>query len=95
MYFLAIIYRRKLIMNKNKSYALLLFLILTQVIGLLAKVPSNGSITPPNILFVFSDDHAWQSIGAYGGRLKEVAHTPHIDKLASEGLVFNESVRRA
>jgi hypothetical protein len=70
--FHAIIYRGKLSMNKNKSYAILLFLILTQVIVSLARVPSNGSINPPNILFVFSDDHAWQSIGAYGGRLKEV-----------------------
>ena len=44
----------------------------------------------PNILFIFSDDHAWQSIGAYGGRLKDVANTPNIDKLASEGMLFRK-----
>ena len=44
----------------------------------------------PNILFLFSDDHAWQSIGAYGGRLKDVANTPNIDKLASEGMLFRK-----
>ncbi len=44
----------------------------------------------PNILFLFSDDHAWQSIGAYQSRLKDVAVTPHIDKLASEGMLFRK-----
>jgi arylsulfatase A-like enzyme len=43
----------------------------------------------PNILFIFSDDHTWQSIGAYQGLLKDVAVTPNIDKLASEGMRFN------
>jgi len=45
----------------------------------------------PNILFLFSDDHAWQSIGAYGGRLKDVAVTPNIDQLAREGMLFRKS----
>ena len=44
----------------------------------------------PNILFLFSDDHAWQSIGAYDGLLKDVAHTPHIDQLAEEGMLFRK-----
>lgn len=44
----------------------------------------------PNILFLFSDDHAWQSIGAYGGRLMDVSNTPNIDKLASEGMLFRK-----
>ena len=77
-------------MLNTKIYVLLLFILTTLVGASVAKNPSNGSIIPPNILFVFSDDHAWQSIGAYGGRLKEVAHTPHIDKLASEGMLFRK-----
>ena len=59
-------------MNKKYKYSILLFFLWAQVVASLAKKPSDS----PNILFVFSDDHAWQSIGAYGGRLKEVAHTP-------------------
>lgn len=39
----------------------------------------------PNIVFIFSDDHASQAIGAYGNKL---AHTPRLDKLASEGMRF-------
>jgi len=73
-------------MNKKYKYSILLFFLWAQVVASQAKKPSDS----PNILFVFSDDHAWQSIGAYGGRLKEVAHTPHIDKLASEGMLFRK-----
>ena len=42
----------------------------------------------PNILFIFTDDHAFQAIGAYGGILKEHVKTPNIDKLARDGMIF-------
>lgn len=45
----------------------------------------------PNILFVFTDDHAPHAIGAYDGWLKSVNPTPVIDKLAQEGMVFINS----
>lgn len=41
----------------------------------------------PNILFLFSDDHAIKSISAYGGPLAKIAPTPNIDRLAREGAV--------
>lgn len=46
----------------------------------------------PNILFLFSDDHACQAISAYpGGILDEIAPTPAIDRIAQEGLLFENS----
>ncbi|MDH3584813.1 MAG: sulfatase [Phycisphaerae bacterium] len=45
----------------------------------------------PNIVFVFSDDHAPHAIGAYNGWLKPVNPTPHIDQLAAGGMLFEES----
>ena len=45
----------------------------------------------PNILFIFSDDHAIKAISAYGGPLAEVAPTPNIDRIAKEGAVFVNS----
>jgi len=42
----------------------------------------------PNIVFMISDDHAYQAISAYGGRLAEVAPTPNIDRIAEEGMLF-------
>ncbi len=40
----------------------------------------------PNIIFMMSDDHAYQAISAYGHGLNE---TPNIDRLAAEGAIFN------
>ncbi|MCC9604984.1 sulfatase [Blastopirellula sp. JC732] len=45
----------------------------------------------PNILFIFSDDHAIKAISAYGGDLAKVAPTPNIDRLAHEGMLFRNS----
>jgi arylsulfatase A-like enzyme len=42
----------------------------------------------PNIVFVFSDDHATQAISAYGGPLAEIAPTPNLDRIAAEGMLF-------
>lgn len=44
--------------------------------------------TRPNIVFVFSDDHATQAISAYGGRLAKVAPTPNLDRIAEQGMRF-------
>ncbi|WP_289053767.1 sulfatase family protein [Carboxylicivirga marina] len=40
----------------------------------------------PNIIFIMSDDHAYQAISAYGQGLNS---TPHIDRIAEEGVLFN------
>ena len=42
----------------------------------------------PNILFIFTDDHAVQSIGAYGSRINE---TPQIDRIAGGGALFTNN----
>ena len=41
--------------------------------------------TPPNILFIMSDDHAVKAISAYDSSLIQ---TPHIDKIARDGILF-------
>ncbi len=43
----------------------------------------------PNILYIMSDDHTSQAIGAYGSRLAKLNPTPTIDKLAAEGMRFD------
>jgi N-acetylglucosamine-6-sulfatase len=45
----------------------------------------------PNVLFIMSDDHAAHAIGAYGGRLAELNPTPTIDRLAREGVLFENA----
>ncbi len=50
-----------------------------------AEATSDG---PPNILFIMSDDHAYQAISAYGHGLNE---TPNIDRIAQEGALFTRA----
>ncbi len=47
--------------------------------------------TKPNILYIISDDHALQAIGAYGHPITKLAPTPNIDRLANEGALFTEN----
>ncbi len=44
--------------------------------------------TKPNIVFIFTDDHALQAISAYGSVINK---TPNIDRLATEGMIFRNS----
>lgn len=43
---------------------------------------------PPNIVFIFSDDHAYQAISAYGEERK-LNETPQIDRIAQTGMRFD------
>ncbi|MBT29800.1 MAG: sulfatase [Thalassobius sp.] len=42
----------------------------------------------PNIVFMMSDDHAYQAISAYSNKLIE---TPNIDRIAKEGMLFTNA----
>ena len=42
----------------------------------------------PNIIFIFSDDHANAAISAYADS-RNLIQTPNIDRLANEGMTFN------
>lgn len=58
--------------------------------GLVAEddVTSPSTLRQPNIVFIFSDDHALQAIGAYGSQINQ---TPRIDQIARQGMVFDRS----
>ncbi len=50
--------------------------------------PKEAELRQPNILFIMSDDHAYQAISAYDNRLTQ---TPNIDRLAKEGMIFTNA----
>ena len=50
------------------------------------------SDTRPNILYIMSDDHTVNAIGAYNGWLNEVVETPNIDRIAREGMRFDNCI---
>ncbi len=43
----------------------------------------------PNIIFLFSDDHAYQAISAYGSMINR---TPNLDRIAREGMRFDRAL---
>ena len=62
--------------------------------GVLSCTNQKEESAKPNILFIFSDDHATHAIGAYGPKhnnpeLHRFVQTPHLDRLAQEGMLFN------
>ena len=65
--------------------------LLLTVIGLFgcqSAPPEEKAARKPNILFIMSDDHAYQAVSAYGFGLNQ---TPNIDRLAKEGAIFTRA----
>lgn len=50
-----------------------------------SQVDEKNQDNRPNILFIMSDDHAYQAISAYNSKL---INTPNIDRIAREGMLF-------
>jgi len=75
--------------SKMKTIQKITFIILivATMSGCKEKVESVAK-KQPNILFIMSDDHAYQAISAYSNRLTE---TPNIDRIASEGMLFTNA----
>ena len=48
--------------------------------------------TRPNIIFILADDLGWAELGCYGNAFNE---TPHIDKMAQQGMRFTDAYATA
>ena len=73
----------------------LLGLCLTLLVSAALGARAADVPTKPNILFVFSDDHSLQTIGAYDTWLSAFCRqqqvTPNLDRLAAQGGLFVNS----
>lgn len=56
-----------------------------------APAPQQREQRRPNIVFIMSDDHAYQAVSAYGGEVGRMAPTPNIDRIAANGALFANS----
>ena len=54
-----------------------------------SQIDAQQAGSRPNIIYIMSDDHAFQAISAYGGALKDLAPTPNIDRIARDGMRFD------
>ncbi len=75
----------------------LLLLLIPAAASAQAPATANGQATattarrPPNIVFIFSDDHAYQAISAYNDP-RRLLTTPNIDRIAREGVRFDRCI---
>lgn len=81
-------------MNKNllmKKFIILLHGIFG--IGILLTSCTNriDNSAKPNIIYIMSDDHCSQAIGAYNMRLSKLNPTPTIDRIAKDGILFQNA----
>ncbi len=70
-----------------------LFWLILIALALLAPMTTPRAVAadakqPPNIVFIFSDDHAYQAISAYHDPRKLI-ETPNIDRIGKEGMRFD------
>lgn len=78
-------------MYRSISCLALLYCCSIQILCSNLCAQDKDNVQRPNIVFLFSDDHAVNAISAYGGPLKDVAPTPNIDRIARQGAVFMNS----
>src|SRR5690606_33647335 len=62
-------------------------LLLIAVFAGLWGVPALGADERPNILLIFTDDHAAHSMSCYGSKINQ---TPNLDRIAQEGMRFDK-----
>lgn len=66
-------------------------MLLMEGAGWAADVPVPA-LRPPNIVFILADDLGWNQVGYHGSRWYE---TPHIDRIAREGMWFSDAYAAA
>mgnify|MGYP000235831612 CR=1 FL=1 len=65
-----------------------IFIFLANIFSCQQKEKSKEKNQKPNIVFIMSDDHAYQAISAYNDQLIQ---TPNIDRIAKEGMLFSNA----
>jgi arylsulfatase A-like enzyme len=73
---------------KHLSFNLVAGLALCSVATACAGNRAKNESKRPNILFIMSDDHAYQALSAYSDHL---IRTPNIDRIARDGMIFRNS----
>ncbi len=61
------------------------------VVGSVEAKAKAKAAKQPNILYIMSDDHCAEGIGAYGGRFAPLNPTPNIDRIGKEGIIMQNA----
>lgn len=69
-------------------FSIIIFFVLFSAFSSYKRNDRSKHAGRPNILFIMSDDHAYQAMSCYSGKLNQ---TPNIDRIAKEGVIFTNS----
>lgn len=63
------------------------------VMSAIAQSPqqADNPREPLNILYIMTDDHAFQALSAYGHPISKLAPTPNLDRVAQKGILFRNA----
>jgi len=73
---------------KNSIPATFVLFSLTLIVSCTKPSQDDLKEQRPNIVFIMSDDHAYQAVSAYSDKL---IHTPNIDRIGQEGILFTNA----
>ena len=73
----------------NQTTDLIIPALLVALVLISCEPKQQPKVKQPNIIFIMSDDHTTQAFGIYGSRLAGLNPTPTLDKLATEGMIFD------
>lgn len=77
-----------MLLSTDINFRILIFSCALAFLSCSTKEKDKPRNERPNILFIMSDDHAYQAISAYGSQLIQ---TPNIDRIAAEGMLFTNA----
>ena len=66
---------------------LLVFPVLLAACGTVSDAPAGREDSPPNVVLVLTDDQGYADVGCFGA---EGFETPHLDRMAAEGMRFTD-----
>ena len=64
---------------------------MTRIVAIMLGLLTTAAVAAPvrpNVLFIFTDDHAQHALSCYGSQVNQ---TPHLDRLAAGGARFLNS----
>lgn len=72
----------------KSSFSIPIIVLLLFIVSCADEKSNEKETKRPNIVFIMSDDHAYQAISAYSDKLIQ---TPNIDRIANEGILFTNA----
>ena len=79
--------RRECLVVRRPVPAFVAFLLVVSGLTLPSQLSVADDERPPNIIYIMADDLGYGDLGCYG---QKVIRTPHIDRLAAEGMRFTD-----